>query len=584
MAERFHTPAAAILLVASGVGLYFGWREFWFLTDDAFIAFRYVSNAVLGHGYVWNAEPFRAVEGYTSFLWVLILEFIWRVFGVEPPHSANVISLLFSCGTLVVSTIALLRMKLNSQLAPHRPVLVALLLVGLLTNTTFLTWTSSGLETALFNFCFTTWMVLAIIAESRGNLWRTSTALSSAAVYLARPDGMLVVVSTALLLALSVVHDVRRQRSDFRWILSILPILAPVLHLLWRKSYYGEWLPNTYYAKQIAAWPASGIRYVASFTLEYGLWVWLIVMLVWLVVQWRRYRITGQEFSVERQGSVTSAEGYSGKRPAIVIAVATLCLQVGYYTIVIGGDHFEWRVYSHLPPLLILSFIYFLNKLEVKPLSALSAVAMLIALSLPLPWAQHFAAKKVVHLEVVETMRISTSDKLPFILWPIARADDALQEWLNDHLVCVRRQEHKLFAEKLLRDAPDRTFALPDGAGQFPVAYFSVVGMAGWVLPEVAIIDGYGLNDYIVARTPRQPTDTRRMAHDRRPPEHYVYSFHPTVSIVPPEQVRVRSRPPEFELTAERIRAIEKYWEDRIIHGMDIPDSAAPFPMPPEPR
>jgi arabinofuranosyltransferase len=51
-----------IVLVAS-VLLYLGWRMMWFLTDDAFIAFRYVSNRLLGHGYVWNPPPFRPVEG-----------------------------------------------------------------------------------------------------------------------------------------------------------------------------------------------------------------------------------------------------------------------------------------------------------------------------------------------------------------------------------------------------------------------------------------------------------------------------------------------------------------------------------------
>ena len=31
---------------------YVGWRQLWFLTDDAYIAFRYVSNAMAGRGLV----------------------------------------------------------------------------------------------------------------------------------------------------------------------------------------------------------------------------------------------------------------------------------------------------------------------------------------------------------------------------------------------------------------------------------------------------------------------------------------------------------------------------------------------------
>ncbi|MFZ2540776.1 MAG: hypothetical protein WAW75_03260, partial [Gallionella sp.] len=91
MAER-KQPAnvamlAAIMLAIAAVVLFIGWKKFWFLTDDAYIAFRYASNSILGFGYTWNPPPFRPVEGYTSFLWVIILEYIWRIFGVLPPNS-----------------------------------------------------------------------------------------------------------------------------------------------------------------------------------------------------------------------------------------------------------------------------------------------------------------------------------------------------------------------------------------------------------------------------------------------------------------------------------------------------------------
>jgi len=73
------------LSVGVAIAAYCGWRTFWFLTDDAYIAFRYVSNSSLGLGYVWNPPPFRPVEGYTSFLWVVLLDIVWRITGFEPP-------------------------------------------------------------------------------------------------------------------------------------------------------------------------------------------------------------------------------------------------------------------------------------------------------------------------------------------------------------------------------------------------------------------------------------------------------------------------------------------------------------------
>src|SRR5690606_38891197 len=115
-----------------------------------YIAFRYVSNAQLGHGYVWNPPPFAPVEGYTSFLWVVLLDVVWRVFDSPPPASANGLSLGFSLVSLALVVAMALRLPLSERLEPWRVPLFGLILFGTVTNRTFLAWTSSGLETALW--------------------------------------------------------------------------------------------------------------------------------------------------------------------------------------------------------------------------------------------------------------------------------------------------------------------------------------------------------------------------------------------------------------------------------------------------
>jgi arabinofuranosyltransferase len=60
---------------------------------------------------------------------------------------------------------------------------------------------------------------------------------------------------------------VERSRRSRR-ILATLPFSLAVLHLIWRRASYGVWLPNTYYAKVVGAWPASGARYLLSFAIE----------------------------------------------------------------------------------------------------------------------------------------------------------------------------------------------------------------------------------------------------------------------------------------------------------------------------
>ena len=76
---RPYRIGVVLLVLAGGAALVAGWQLFWFLTDDAFIAFRYVSNSQFGRGYVWNPPPFLPVEGYTSFLWVALLDGVWRL-------------------------------------------------------------------------------------------------------------------------------------------------------------------------------------------------------------------------------------------------------------------------------------------------------------------------------------------------------------------------------------------------------------------------------------------------------------------------------------------------------------------------
>ena len=59
-------------------------------------------------------------------------------------------------------------------------------------------------------------------------------------------------------------------------------------HFLWRYGYYGEWLPNTYYAKHIRPWYESGFRYLWAAALETGLYLLLPLTVVALRERWRQ--------------------------------------------------------------------------------------------------------------------------------------------------------------------------------------------------------------------------------------------------------------------------------------------------------
>ena len=298
----------------------------WFLTDDAFISFRYVRNLLEGHGLVFNAG--ERVEGYSNFLWVLELAAVWGLLGIRPEHAAPWLSVIFTAGTIA----ALLWWTLRAPSLRYRG-LTAWMALGLVcSSATFAVWTSGGgLETRQFTFC----IVLAVVclALYRGSRWGLLAAsLSLAAAALTRPEGPLIAVLCFGWFVIQRMVDAGRPRPDWRELAYLVApfVLIVGAHFLFRYAYYGEWLPNTYYAKHVRPWYESGFRYLWAAALETGLYVLLPLAVIALRERWREYR-----------------DGTYGLVLLLVIVHMA-------YVMRIGGDHFEWRPLDFYWPLLAL--------------------------------------------------------------------------------------------------------------------------------------------------------------------------------------------------------------------------------------
>ena len=216
--------------------------------DDAYIFFRYVDNLFAGHGLTWNPGEtgHDRVEGYTSFLYVMLLS-IPRALGMDLAEACHVLNIgLFAALVLVVWQIA--------RRAFDRPGLSILVAPALLATSASLGQASrSGLEVMLFGFT----MMLACALHLHAGSRPFGRALSGAAfglVVLTRPEGFLVYAICALLgLSETLRHGLRAALTgEARRLLGFLLIVGP--HLLWRLWYYGEPLPNTYYAKVEYSW------------------------------------------------------------------------------------------------------------------------------------------------------------------------------------------------------------------------------------------------------------------------------------------------------------------------------------------
>ncbi len=524
------------LLIVALAALAWGWYTFRFLCDDAYIAFRYVGNSVAGFGYTWNPPPFRPVEGYTSFLWVVLLDGTWRLTGLAPPQVAAELGLVCSIGSIVQVWRMARHVPLAPGLAPWRPLGVLLVLAGTVSNRTFLAWTSSGLETPLATFLLLSWVFAAArLSPTFGSQLRV--CFLSGLLALCRPDGLLFVGATGALLAL--------QWRAFRP-LAVLPLGLVGAHLIWRQQTYGFWLPNTWYAKVGQPFFESGWRYVASWLLECAWWFGLAAVLatgaVWLL-RGDRWRY----------------------RPWQIAAVAVLA-HAAWYTFWVGGDHFEYRIYAHLVPLSWLALLGALGAVGVSTALFGAVLGVQLALSLPVPWAHWSATHGLTTRGRTHMMVVPVAPLLPRPLKAYAGAFDALQGWLIRHHVGMRHQEHAVFGTHLASVYPDRPPTAEVVAAwasrnavdaDIPVIARTSVGVLGWTLPQVAVLDVLGLNDAVVARNPALRKG-RNMAHERKPPDGYVKCFAPEAELVGRSLVIT---PREMPLTPAAVQGCEdRYW------------------------
>jgi arabinofuranosyltransferase len=533
------------LTLAGLIALVAGWRLFWFMTDDAYIAFRYISNSRAGFGYTWNLPPFRPVEGYTSFLWVLLLDGIWRLTGFAPPESANVISLVFALGTLLLGIYMVWRLPLQDNLARHRPWLLLFFLIGVLTNRTFLAWSSSGLETAMFNFFVIAWLCVCFYAPTGTLGWMGGLVALAVLAALTRPDGLLFIAASLFLSGWSLLRLWQSGRFHWSYLLAWSPLLLTLMHFLWRKSKYGEWLPNTFAAKYVAPWPESGWRYLLSFVIEYALWFWL-VLLGWVVL------VNGRHL-LRQIRQLGTGETVAPPRVFIVAAaVAALLAHFAYYTFIIGGDYFEYRVYSHLIIPLYLSLIWLLNVSRAS--ARVTAVFCLLFLfcSWVIPWTHWQAAAALADDPNRAELPAQIAAHFPRPIRPYFAWYDELQSWLTSRRVAIRHHQHKWFFEYQTSLYPPREVGARLAAEQHPVIVLGAVGVGGWMLPTTNIIDKFGLNDYVIARNPAA-NRSRSLAHDRYLPIGYAECFAPNVRVLLANKLVVVRR----TLTAEQIQACE---------------------------
>lgn len=252
-ATAWRATAPAVALAAAVTVAFIVHARAWeFLCDDAFISFRYARNLAEHGALEFNLG--ERVEGYTNFLWVVVLAGL-DALGVAPPRAAPVLTGLGALAGLVAAVLVAraLRRRFEPRVEPSRlhaaDLVPAVLLVSLPEH---MVWAHGGLETS-----WAAALVLGSIAAWSTDRPRLAAGLAAAAALL-RLDGLvpLAAFGLAWLAVVAVPVLVRERRAALarvpwrRLLQAALVFAAPlVLHLAWRRSYYGAWLPNTWTIK-----------------------------------------------------------------------------------------------------------------------------------------------------------------------------------------------------------------------------------------------------------------------------------------------------------------------------------------------
>jgi len=202
-------------------------RSAW-LSDDAYITFRTVMNAIGGYGLRWNVAD--RVQTFTHPLWMfvmLIATFITR----EVYFTSLALTIALS-----VAVVALVSGRLASSLPMA---LAALAIFGV--SKSFVEYSTSGLENALTHFllvCFFLAQMSALIGRRRIFVLSLITSL----VMLNRLD-------TGLLVLPMFGVELWRKRSSRSWASAAVGMLPLAAWEVFSIVYYGFPFPNTAYAK-----------------------------------------------------------------------------------------------------------------------------------------------------------------------------------------------------------------------------------------------------------------------------------------------------------------------------------------------
>ncbi|MBW2529599.1 MAG: hypothetical protein JRI23_35810 [Deltaproteobacteria bacterium] len=332
-AERVTIVLFALILIAALALV--ATKDFMQLrVDDAYISFQYAKSLVEGDGLVFN--PGERVEGYTNFVWVMAAAAV-MLFVDDPCRTLQWISTGL-LGALVVLFFFVHRACLpKDHTKPFRSFAYLLGLPLLFPH--YVDANLFGLELPLYAVLIPLFGYVLLLCPATSRRRVVLTTIVGLTLLLTRMDGLLFVGLGMVVFALQQLRTQDGWRRAAHVVVGNFGALAMLygLYLAWKWLYYGDLLPNTYYAKAAYEWKVElGLSYLREFTEVHRYTVLALVPFILIAAGW---------------GFLAIRRRHAGDRRRWFIAFLGLSL-LAYlaYVVKVGGDFMAYRFIYHVLP------------------------------------------------------------------------------------------------------------------------------------------------------------------------------------------------------------------------------------------
>lgn len=299
--------------------------------DDAYISYRYGKNLMNGEGLVYN--PGEYVEGYTNFLWTIITAPFTKVKDIDVSIFSSILGLLFSIANIYL--IAVISKQFDGKLTRYLKYLILLPPLFMALDDSVAFWAIGGMEFPMYTL-FILGIINSYFKLNAGGRHLHLLIVCLMLCTLTRPEGNMIFV-------IAIIHMFffRKEFTDFkRKFVTILISYALfcIVYYGYKYFFYGQLIPNTFYAKGVTDIGMNlvlGAKYLA---LCIGTRLYIFIFILF----------------------IPFARAFKESKLSFLIAVSFIYI---LYLIAVGGD---WMIANRffvpiLPILYLLSVIGIIN-------------------------------------------------------------------------------------------------------------------------------------------------------------------------------------------------------------------------------